>query len=1336
MKNKINKSIKAFICLIMLSQFIMSSDIISSDYLPIGFIKVTPIEANHIINTYQNLIIVDVRSTIAFENKHILGAISIPLAEIKNKISSIDKLSTILVYGNKNENDQAARLLWKEGFESIYSLSIDSENLEYKELTFIETQQQLAISRSKDVRNSKSPASSKSYTSSNYCSSVGGSTSYEYIQNIQLSVLSKNVISITVEIFIANPTNCLYGYSCPDYDNSPEYINAWIDWNGNNVFESQERVLNASLTGYSGINYKGTMSTSTVVLIPDNAKMMTWLRVNLGWNMDPNDPCQYSWDWGDVVDKEIMLLDNPPVIEDIIITGMGVPDSKFPLTYDPSKFNKLNIFGEEKVKFEAKVKMDENYEITEVCWSGNDIISGKGNPYNYRASQGSHGNKKVNCMVVYKHKSSGTIGNLTKTDNDFKLFFHTEGYDRGRKNPPNWFRYWKEDKAVPGMENANYAKGSKYEWGTMDKFGNLTLYPGCARSHYYKPIVIENSSFGRESFGGPQVTGVDCVAEVIAHENYHNWVNEQHKEGNSFHMENDSDRDLENGKNDRLPDFYENETSLTLNTSTDTYNIKKLKGVDEYAKYGDEEYMAMRAGNILDDIKKANHKKDWSYSKSYPGKIQAEGLSTKTFASILQSNLNSSDNSVVQFTGNFSDSVVNNDINGLNEFLRIGAEINVINSGSLGLSAMLYSMDTTMIAAASLDTILETGIHNLFVDFEGVDIVDSNIDGPYLVKLQMLNLYGDENDRADFVTGEYLISNFKPKDAYFLEQLSFFGKDIDNDSKFDSLVFNIGININLADYYRIEGGLFDKNGSIIEFVTRNIFLEKNNQTVQLTFDGKKINNTRLDSPYYIKCLGLIKDNLIDFRNDAYTIQGLTYTDFQSSIASFNGNFIYEGIDTDGDSLYNFLKVNIGVNAKSDGQYKLFGSIFDQQNNLIINGEGLVNLHKGENSVEIIVDGKTMNVFGIDGPYIMKNLALSDVNGTIVDFLTIADTTSYFLHTDFQPPSKRIVTLQGVYCDFKTDIDSDCIYDYLTVESEVLLTDPGYVIAKARLVDAKGNDICWAENITYLRSDTTQFIMLNFNGEAIYKNKENGPYSVKNFYIYHTGDPTVPDYVLDAYTSKSYCYSEFDTLPGMQAQKNETICKGDSLHIGNTTLSKAGQYILNLNDINGCDSIVTLTLNVDDVSKPNLSAIVDTLKCDLEGEYYKWYLNDEQIEGDMAQSYIIESSGYYQVAIINKNGCQSPRSDSIFVTKTSVENIDFDRYINVYPNPTIDKIIFERINCNNEVLLQIFTITGIRVYSQIITTSNMEIDLSGYLPGIYCLIITQKNMIKFHKIIKE
>ena len=183
-----------------------------------------------------------------------------------------------------------------------------------------------------------------------YCPSYGGSHSYEYISTVRCTQNPSGTMTITVDIYIANPSGCSYGEPCPEYDSSPEYVNAWIDWDGDKIWELSERVMDKELTGYVNINYHGTMTASKIVTVPSDAVGSTWMRVNLGWGYDPNDPCEESWAWGDVVDKEVMLR---PEIE--VRGGLS--------QYKDELKDKVFRRSEDKPRFEVKAKVQNGEEV-------------------------------------------------------------------------------------------------------------------------------------------------------------------------------------------------------------------------------------------------------------------------------------------------------------------------------------------------------------------------------------------------------------------------------------------------------------------------------------------------------------------------------------------------------------------------------------------------------------------------------------------------------------------------------------------------------------------------------------------------------------------------------------------------------------------------------------------------------------------------------------------------------------------------------------------------------------------------------------------------------------
>ena len=98
---------------------------------------------------------------------------------------------------------------------------------------------------------------------------------------------------------------------------------------------------------------------------------------------------------------------------------------------------------------------------------------------------------------------------------------------------------------------------------------------------------------------------------------------------------------------------------------------------------------------------------------------------------------------------------------------------------------------------------------------------------------------------------------------------------------------------------------------------------------------------------------------------------------------------------------------------------------------------------------------------------------------------------------------------------------------------------------------------------------------------------------------------------------------------------ETICEGQTFVFGTQTLNAAGEYVETFTNVAGCDSIVTLTLNV---AKHSTNAIEETI---CEGESYKF------------GSKTYNAAGTYEEVFTNAAGC-----DSIVTLTLKMAKIDY------------------------------------------------------------------------------
>lgn len=195
-----------------------------------------------------------------------------------------------------------------------------------------------------------------------------------------------------------------------------------------------------------------------------------------------------------------------------------------------------------------------------------------------------------------------------------------------------------------------------------------------------------------------------------------------------------------------------------------------------------------------------------------------------------------------------------------------------------------------------------------------------------------------------------------------------------------------------------------------------------------------------------------------------------------------------------------------------------------------------------------------------------------------------------------------------------------------------------------------------------------------------------------------------------------------------------ICEGDSLSWidGNTYYSSnsSATHPLIGGASNGCDSIITLQLIVNDNPTPTI--IVENgieLKTQLYSSY-QWLYNNNFISGATAQNYIATQNGNYNVLVNDNNGCNAT-SPSVNVTLVGIEEIEnIYRNIKVYPNPTNEFLNIDAESAISEII--IINSLGEIVFEQIIPNSSISIDTRNLTSGIYFVKIGN-SVVKFIKI---
>jgi len=980
-----------------------------------------------------------------------------------------------------------------------------------------------------------------------YCPSYGGWTDYEYVSSVTLTSNPDGTMKLAVQVYIANPTGCTVGQPCPDYDVSPEYVNAWIDWDGDRTWEASERVMDKALTGYLAINYHGTMtSLSQFSPPPSVTNQPTWLRVNLGWGDDPNNPCEESWAWGNVVDKQVHL--EKPVIKEIMVRGVGT-DNDNPETGSP-------------VRLEANIDVPTGYQVTECSWTGH-LTPGKGNAtskcrYEYTPATGpgpavnTYGEKEVNLTITYRHTPSGATGQVSKK-HTYRVFFNKYGDDDGdcgdwhwppwEACEPNWFEYWGDDGAVDGLTAsdvvfdptlpANWAGGY---------FGDDRIHFGNRTAMVDGQLIVPG---GTDCPGGtfPGAAGIDLVAISLAHERRHKVVHHNWDSGGEWDGWADSDEGVECAAcDDDLPDAYEISTTQTATDTVDSCGFGSLFPNSNYDLYGDQELDARRAelgvsGNDVNDWANPGKQTTPPYgvsaivgmevtrssAASVPGEPSAHYSEVASSIHLL---------GIGSLTGSYSDVGVDTDADGLYDSLRLSVGIRVDKPAEYGIFAWLEDGTGTEIAWASASTTEHVGVHTVDLLFEGIVIRAFGVDGPYNVAhVELRTAYGEQLvDEADDVhtTSAYEHADFDSQDVAFAGSFSDMGVDTSTDGEYDLLRISVGLDVQEPGSYTIVGEL--EGSEPIAVASTTASLSAGGQSVTLDFDGRLIFQHRQDGPYQLKALR-VEDavrNRIVFLYDAYTTSSYSYGQFQHGGTTLDAStYADQAMDMDDDGDYDYLRLAFQVDVGEGGEYRILATLQDSDAEVIDRIIQDLDFVLGANPINLDIAGGAIYDHGVDGPYQLTSVALLDAAGNILDHEQMAHTTQAYSYSDFSP---LLVSLTGEYEDYGEDIDGDGLYDCLNIDIGVIPGDAGVIVAQGLMVDSTGQEIQWAESLIEMGEGSAQTITLCFAGPSIWGNGTHGPFELRNLLVYHTGDPAAQGVSVSwAHTTAAYSYLDFDRL---------------------------------------------------------------------------------------------------------------------------------------------------------------------------------------------------------------
>jgi hypothetical protein len=193
-----------------------------------------------------------------------------------------------------------------------------------------------------------------------------------------------------------------------------------------------------------------------------------------------------------------------------------------------------------------------------------------------------------------------------------------------------------------------------------------------------------------------------------------------------------------------------------------------------------------------------------------------------------------------------------------------------------------------------------------------------------------------------------------------------------------------------------------------------------------------------------------------------------------------------------------------------------------------------------------------------------------------------------------------------------------------------------------------------------------------------------------------------------------------------------LCQGQSLQVGTRIYNLPGIYKDTLAAANGCDSIITSTLNY---SIPNDTIIANGLNftaADNQDSYQWLDCNQgfQAIAGAIQQTFTPTSNGSYAVKT-TKGNCADTSNCLLFTSEKDL----LSSKIRIYPQPVKDKLYIEMPETSQSIELILMDAMGRIVFKE--KGRNMQsISVSKLPAGLYQLKIFQGNQVEVFGVMVE
>jgi len=207
-------------------------------------------------------------------------------------------------------------------------------------------------------------------------------------------------------------------------------------------------------------------------------------------------------------------------------------------------------------------------------------------------------------------------------------------------------------------------------------------------------------------------------------------------------------------------------------------------------------------------------------------------------------------------------------------------------------------------------------------------------------------------------------------------------------------------------------------------------------------------------------------------------------------------------------------------------------------------------------------------------------------------------------------------------------------------------------------------------------------------------------------------------------------------PGDSVVVSDSLCDGYNYYVGDTVISTPGNYLVHTANINGCDSLINLTLYPQSVDATT-AYVGQSFMANHSGVNvtYQWYncASGGILVGETNQVFWPSNNVEYAVTV-KENDCEK-KSVCMSLLYASTNEYVLGGF-NLYPSPANEFLIVDLQDITDAEEINILSIAGQLVLSQDVNQDKMRLNIQGLPSGTYIVNVKTESDIRVERFVKN